>query len=351
MKTVLFVVFFTIAFVCGLFAERAYFRAFDAVKTRFTDKSLTYPTDAFCFIRNEPISGSQVDNWKTCAQLDTPDTPLAIYSLGMYYSYLREEPQEAISCFERVLREFPSTSISAGALFECGLARMNAGEEESGLSALELFVAKYPNSWRRPAALMYIALHHRDNGDSDRCCAILEQIFRESPSSPQSSRAASIACSLLRENGEYEHAARIALLEAGSRHSSVKSAQALSEWLVNRAKACGSKDALVEFDAYFCLIRGGEARRLVLQAAIETAFSGGLEATELRYIIAMLNEGLPHAKQPPILWRKYELEFALQKASDASATLTQLTSEFSDTPEGRRAGSELNRIMSAGFGR
>ncbi|MFA4985739.1 MAG: tetratricopeptide repeat protein [Candidatus Brocadiia bacterium] len=347
-------------YVWALLLSCAVFSGFIILKPKLTNLYVKYysmPEDigfesapeGYCLVRSEPISATQVESWKKEAKTEHSNVRYALFSLGVYYLYRQNNPGEGLQYFGRVQREYPSTCIAAAALFESGMASLMGTESEEGLRALELFCTKYPNSWRVSAALLYEATYYKNAGDKERAAALCDRIVMDHPTSPQNSRAQKLGVELYRALGKLQDSERLSLLVADATNSNVSKAEALAEWLDARAESVGPEEALKELSMYLPVVKGVEARKTILQAAINVAFDAKLDAKELELVTMLSEEGLIDAERPPILWRRYEIEARLGREGDAARTLNLLVSSYPASEESRRAEEKLNTILSAGI--
>ena len=349
MSRITFAVAFTLGVLAFVYGEPRVRHWFNAFSTRSSAELFTSPQDGYCYSRSERMTAGQVSQWKREVETESSQTRFALFSLGLYRSYVHGDYRGAVTFLERVQREYPSTSLAAAALFETGVALVHSGDGEQSLRAFELFCTRYPHSWRVPAALMYVSMYHQENGDIQRACDILEGIGRDYSFSQQSFRAIKMAMKLYEEQGLLDESARLSLLIAGRCRSSLKAAQALVRWAELKAVYIGGSATLKKLDLYIGLMKSQEARRLVLECALKIASKGGLDEYELTCIERLLEIGIQRSRQPVMLWRLYELESGLSKDVRARKTLNRLVRDFPDTREGSLAASEIGKVMAAGI--
>ncbi len=335
-----------IAFCALTFLPRAVVSLSDRFASGVAEEP-ALPRAGFLLCRTDPVTADLLESWRSQAAGDYETSADALLSIGIYELYTRKNYPAAEEAFQRLLRSYPSSNLAPAALFECGIAQLSAGDGEGALRSFQLFCSRYPRSWRIPAALMYIALHYRDNGDPERACSILERVAREHPASPQARRAAELARRLYEREGRYEDAARISLLSASCSRGAA-AAKALARWVRCCARYKGSEGALGELEPFLPSLRTAHSRRIVLETAYEVAASSGDEKLELRWLAALLESGVSGPRTPALMWRRYELETLLGLTDRASSTLAALARAWPDSPEGRRAEEELDKVLAAG---
>ena len=210
-----------LSFCTAFFAFSYSGKVYRAVKLRSCS---VQDGDCFCdapggyfLFRGDIYTPESVKRWKQQVNMDVKETEFALFSLGMYSFHVEKNYPKAIKYFEKVMTDFPTDSIAASALFECGVCQMIAGFGEAGQRTLKSFCSTYSDSWRFPAARMYIGIYHRENGNPDMAISIFESIVQQYPQSPQYVKALLALVDIYKENGNEVEGRRVEMLLSSHR--------------------------------------------------------------------------------------------------------------------------------------
>ncbi|MCG6553904.1 MAG: tol-pal system protein YbgF [Candidatus Magnetominusculus sp. LBB02] len=137
----------------------------------------------------EPPAAAQPEQTQTEAPATTqPTSPKALYDEAMK-DFNAGKYKESREKFNRVVKEFPSSSLASNGYFWIGESYYKEGSYEDAILSYDVVVKKYPNSDKVPAAKLKQAMSFIEIKDTKPARTILQQIIDDYPQSPEAEQA------------------------------------------------------------------------------------------------------------------------------------------------------------------
>lgn len=105
-------------------------------------------------------------------------TPTSAFNLA-YNDYLAGRFELAISGFERLLKDFPATSLAASAYYWIGESRYSLKDSAKAVQAFERVVTDYPRHEKVPPSLYKLGLLAAESGDVAKARGYFKRVLEE----------------------------------------------------------------------------------------------------------------------------------------------------------------------------
>ncbi|MBF0516085.1 MAG: tol-pal system protein YbgF [Nitrospirae bacterium] len=115
-------------------------------------------------------------------------SPKAIYDAAMK-DFSNGKYKDSREKFNRVIKEFPTSSLASNGNFWIGESYFKEGSYEDAILSYDVVVKKYPNSDKVPGAKLKQALSFIEIKDPKPARTILQQIIDDYPQSPEAEQA------------------------------------------------------------------------------------------------------------------------------------------------------------------
>ncbi len=115
-------------------------------------------------------------------------SPTSAFNLA-YNDYLNGRYDLAVAGFERFLKDFPSTSLTANAHYWIGESHYSLKDYRKAMQAFEVVIHDYPKSEKVPPALFKLGLAAVESGDPLKARTYLKRVIEDYSSSNEAKLA------------------------------------------------------------------------------------------------------------------------------------------------------------------
>jgi len=115
-------------------------------------------------------------------------TPTSAFNLA-YNDYLNGRYDLAVTGFQRVLKDFPSTSLAPSPQYWLGESYYNLKDYVRAMQAFDRVVKEYPGHEKVPSALFKLGLSATETGDIPRAREFLKQVIEKFSTSDEAKLA------------------------------------------------------------------------------------------------------------------------------------------------------------------
>lgn len=237
--------------------------------------------------------------------------------------------RDKVSSLQRMMREFPQSSLMPQAYLEIGESYSQLGQDDKSIEAYSAVAARYPRSSYGRQANLLLALSYLKDGNSTQAIDTYKQLISGAPTSEEARQASDNLKQLMADNGRLDEYAEFISSVKGA--SPVAASELESAAFASAEREYLNKGLTGRLTEYLDRYPQGVSRPIALGYAIEANAKSGDAAATLRYANEMIEDYPDNAGVPAALKAKADA-LAMQGKGELALEAYQQMSAAASSP-------------------